>query len=591
MGLVSANGKETQLQTGLSRTLERPRVASQSPNRPVFPSFVTNRAKLLACTPQRSSPIAPEANSHGLAATLAQRPGEGHEAFFKRRALVYKDLERSENENDRTNRLIRVAVASRQRCPGRHAAVYEWNFGERSGSGTRRLVAPEELQKAWMKYLDSHRQYDAWTNEWDLNVEFDLVLRYPEDQSKRVVFVCGPHTDVLSTVGSATPVSIPYRYTSIETMSAEAILQLRYGYHLSALMSHPSSTSPCFPSAFLMYLGFIGARKHERIDSNIYHVVQKLEAECVNQLHPRILDIQNDLHPDHQRFLPYARNMSFEFQRLHRTVDRPWYRISCKETDIPLVDLIVGSAVDLLTILRHGGVSTVPDIIAFLVHSGISWTASLKEPRHEPAPPPSRDTAWQPELASFAAYVHKRSELLKDPAIARAALMHGGLIWRLAKDHIDVPLLPPCPPRAHFSHQLPNGMYLHYDQLSDDEIDIICGVYHVAGTQLSWFPVPTTWSECNLGFWTADAESWYQSHVHRCMRGMPCQAPSYWSSSDALLKRSTGLKIFRKMEVLSQQFIDAYFEDDHPCEAVPISVLPVSFVVISSNFRCAYPLM
>lgn len=558
MGIV-ADGKNMQLETDFSETLKRPRVASHPHDRLVSPSFVTKRARFLVQTPPRSSPFgrgSPEADFCGLAATLAQRPGEGHQAFFKRRALVYKDLERTENESDRTNRLIRVAIASRQRCPGRNAAVYEWIAGERAGHRTRTLLAPEQLQKVWMKYLDSHRRYDAWTNEWDLNIEFDLELRYPEDVREYSISVRWLHAHVSLTAEGPTSVSIFSKRTSVEIISAEGILQLRYGYHLSVLVSDSLSTSPCIRPVFLRYLSFIGARTLGHIDSNIYQVIQRLEAECINKRRPHILDIQNDLHPDHQRFLPYARNMSFDFQRLHSSkADRPWYRITCKAGGIPVADPIVGSAIDLLTALRHRSISTIPDMIAFFVHSGISWTAALRQPRREPAPPPPHDTAWQPGPQSFIAYVRKRAELLKDPAVARAALMHGGLIWRLVKEHVDVAVLPPCPPRAHFSHRLPNGMYLHYDQLSDDEIDIICGVYHVAGTQLSYFPVPSTWSEYSLGFWTADAEDWYQSHVHRCMTGMPCQAPSFWSSPNALLKRSTGLKIFRKMEALSQQFV------------------------------------
>ncbi|KAJ6556696.1 hypothetical protein B0H10DRAFT_1711546, partial [Mycena sp. CBHHK59/15] len=65
------------------------------------------------------------------------------------------------------------------------------------------------------------------------------------------------------------------------------------------------------------------------------------------------------------------------------------------------------------------------------------------------------------------------------------------------------------------------------DHLTDDEIDLICGVYHVATgfdrnairaeqlSTLSWWPKPATFdvSALNVGWWTPACEAFYQRRL------------------------------------------------------------------------------
>ncbi|KAK0460480.1 uncharacterized protein EV420DRAFT_1249687, partial [Desarmillaria tabescens] len=82
--------------------------------------------------------------------------------------------------------------------------------------------------------------------------------------------------------------------------------------------------------------------------------------------------------------------------------------------------------------------------------------------------------------------------------------------------------------------------------LTDDQIDIICGVYKVEWEDkgqsqtdhrvqltedVSWFPKPMAWKGCGLdvGFWSVDAESWYQHRVTRYLGGdFKCENQTQW---------------------------------------------------------------
>ena len=80
----------------------------------------------------------------------------------------------------------------------------------------------------------------------------------------------------------------------------------------------------------------------------------------------------------------------------------------------------------------------------------------------------------------FVAYERVRERFFQHPH-ARAALLEGGIIWRLAMEHLDSQdaLRGPSDSANDFgdSISLPNGTELVDDSLTDDERDLICGTY------------------------------------------------------------------------------------------------------------------
>ncbi|KAF8145071.1 hypothetical protein K438DRAFT_1475847, partial [Mycena galopus ATCC 62051] len=66
------------------------------------------------------------------------------------------------------------------------------------------------------------------------------------------------------------------------------------------------------------------------------------------------------------------------------------------------------------------------------------------------------------------------------------------------------------------------------ETLTDDEIDVICGVYHVATggdlayiTSRSWWPRPPAFakSALNVGWWTPACEHFYQGRLQKFNAG------------------------------------------------------------------------
>ncbi|KDR65543.1 hypothetical protein GALMADRAFT_23763, partial [Galerina marginata CBS 339.88] len=65
------------------------------------------------------------------------------------------------------------------------------------------------------------------------------------------------------------------------------------------------------------------------------------------------------------------------------------------------------------------------------------------------------------------------------------------------------------------------------DQLSEEELDLICGTYRVAtgkGAQTSmcsWFPRANVWASTgyNVGYWNRECEDWYINRVGSILDG------------------------------------------------------------------------
>ncbi|KAF8588024.1 hypothetical protein K439DRAFT_1296221, partial [Ramaria rubella] len=69
---------------------------------------------------------------------------------------------------------------------------------------------------------------------------------------------------------------------------------------------------------------------------------------------------------------------------------------------------------------------------------------------------------------------------------------------------------------------------LYDDEISDTEMDLICGVYRIYTGMLkqqcsedSWWPKHSQWAACslNMGYWTSSCEVWFQIRLEEIRRG------------------------------------------------------------------------
>ncbi|KAG1899886.1 uncharacterized protein F5891DRAFT_894264, partial [Suillus fuscotomentosus] len=135
---------------------------------------------------------------------------------------------------------------------------------------------------------------------------------------------------------------------------------------------------------------------------------------------------------------------------------------------------------------------------------------------------------WQPDKVEYMDYECRRNRLLKLPHV-RVAVAQGGILWRICKQELasDIPS-GPSKDVQFFSDMSPDAPCDHlFDTLSKQEIDILCGVYHVLtdrGEQtsiMSWWPTPQLWSSSGLdmGYWTHSAEQMFQLRLKMIRQG------------------------------------------------------------------------
>ncbi|THH18914.1 hypothetical protein EW146_g2136 [Bondarzewia mesenterica] len=94
----------------------------------------------------------------------------------------------------------------------------------------------------------------------------------------------------------------------------------------------------------------------------------------------------------------------------------------------------------------------------------------------------------------------------------------------------------------------PRDQALWDDALSEDELDLICGVYQVYTeredqvSHSSWWPKHSTWQDSGLdcGYWSPFCEVWFKNHFEDIMRGTnTIKTASQWANSLRYYKKPT----------------------------------------------------
>ena len=232
------------------------------------------------------------------------------------------------------------------------------------------------------------------------------------------------------------------------------------------------------------------------------------------------VDIDKCIYGDHIMYILRPRN-------LHPSQDTAW-------------ELVLPDAASALECVRRQLGPHSISLAEHLVKRGIQfWT--LSRPVVDPvltSPGAPRDdislgyrsVGYVPDMADYAVYRASLANFLHQPH-ARAALLKGGIIWRIAREFLDhdVVLMGPSQSTLYGMRAIFNceGTNFCDDQLTEDELDLICGVYKVytgSGTQCadcSWWPKQSVWELCglNVGYWSSDCEIWFQSHLATIRQG------------------------------------------------------------------------
>lgn len=226
--------------------------------------------------------------------------------------------------------------------------------------------------------------------------------------------------------------------------------------------------------------------------------------------------------------------------------------------------------VSAVEVLRRGWGPSKLDVVNELSRRGVEFaTLTFRPwPPVQSLPPhlcfPVAFFGYKPTKDDYARYETSRERILRGSR-GRVALMKGGIVWRLAVETLGLEQLFTDPNVfAPVQFQIPVvGGTLVDDDLSDDELAMICGVHCIINskfirnkfkiiwvldrlTQLvdhslrsgvsdsSWWPKYSTWrgSGFDYGYWTWDNELWFRerrAHVQAGNAGV--KTAGQWKAS------------------------------------------------------------
>lgn len=188
------------------------------------------------------------------------------------------------------------------------------------------------------------------------------------------------------------------------------------------------------------------------------------------------------------------------------------------------------------------------EISRHLLHQGIAFHTLLRLRKIPKSPilrtfsPSIRSAGYVFTVQDFDLYVHRRDSLLRSPR-GRAALLKGGIVWRLAVGIIGIdeclegPSIETVVHRRGLIHPTADpDLDLCDDDLSLPELDLICGVYEcmtgIPGqTSIkSWFPLHSTWATAAcLHFWSDRNHFEFERRTNEILGGGQPLTATQWA--------------------------------------------------------------
>ncbi|KAJ3862567.1 hypothetical protein EV359DRAFT_83218 [Lentinula novae-zelandiae] len=421
-------------------------------------------------------------------------PNEDLFSFIKRRDAQRLQAISSETAVERQSRLSREKNAEKDRALGRKGArVYYWDLVE--GVRVRTAVGRSNYEDIWERYGSRQRHYDSVADEWEVCTDLDPDdgpddSRYDDDNDDSDCFISvqthmNEETD--HNVGTASSGSYLARLHPNKRTEADS---LNYGfsekiedvaYHRFGFLKQrpPDNRNVVLKSqVWSKVLGLIGCGRSPPSPGPDDHVKLQL-CNFITQLMDTV-DLRNapqmyDLAVRNSLMrppVPFEVNVLFSFNGVYYLIqaqgatDHEPYLIALRSAATvmeiarrewgPKTENIITS-----TLLGNTGLSPVVDLLCWacvLLHSNQHYKTTV--------------------VMRF---------FVTRSARGRAALLAGGIISRLAQEVVDVNDVCNGPT----GHALQEGEYslcvwemgqnraFWDDQLTNEEMDLICGSYEV----------------------------------------------------------------------------------------------------------------
>ncbi|KAF7349165.1 hypothetical protein MVEN_01438800 [Mycena venus] len=494
---------------------------------------------------QAFSPVSVAPKPFAVEKYSGQRPGEEMATFLARRKASNDAYMLKETPQQKTARLQREAHAATGQVPGKSskaARVFVWE--EIDGNLIRQAVGRKNYEDRWDDFTPSQRVYDSIHNEWDLCENFgplddqDLAHDDWDDDGLDDEVPLLPDNENLTRTGPHTSQSDLHRIFSVsqskpdpplvfEILPAErqAYLQFRY------IASGAATAAAQIPLPTFKVTAKALGDKDLVLPANDTRLrtffAQLKNASRLDMISPDLLDFHSPSSDINQVWEMDVASF------VHAGIT--YYVVKQYDTPGPFV-IVLSNATATLEIVRNGWGPDIASVARQLFLRGIPFQLCIKD---SIVPLPREDLylkrysglgyrpqGYQPNLLDYAAYTNFRDRFLMT-ARGHAALRYGG---------VDALLGPSDDVTYHGAHLINKRFDETYwdDQLTADELDLICGVYHVATgqtdpngienqqtTTISWWPRPVYFekSGLNVGWWSPACQAFYQRRLSQINHG------------------------------------------------------------------------
>ena len=435
-----------------------------------------------------------------LAARLSHVKTRPWSAFFEARDVRNKEKAAKETSEAREARLNRE-----RKPPQNKVEVYIWDWSEEDPLQLvrTRVTTNKERKDALGSFSSSQSVYNSWSNEWDLCEYFG-----PSDDDEDEDSLDGfeEHNDpdsrdneIAHAAYIVSCIQGPAPFPSHDSLTA-----------VDAADPSPVNISFDLLDYLSTHYGFVYPLSHQKIsvDNEAWDNCMKALGRFAGPHNPPLLDfpesiihfikaLQSPSGPNSDEFDCFPDNrITIKTSRLFRDIVRiekffvvqphafepnsfPW---SIALYDVPQALYVFRlllknshTSAALAHILLEEGVAfrTVQPLRDVYSRSSLDDIVTIV---------PIRLSDYIFKASDYDVYVHHHAMILSSPR-GRAALLRGGIVGRLAREHlaIDSACLGPSSSvtvhRVGFNIVDGDGMKYWDDELTDDEIDVICGLH------------------------------------------------------------------------------------------------------------------
>ncbi|KAJ7696329.1 hypothetical protein B0H17DRAFT_1198244 [Mycena rosella] len=423
----------------------------------------------------------------------AQKENETVQDFFARRTARNQRKMEKENSVDRQRRTQRATHAEKGGIPSK-ARVFFWE--EQDGHYIRQPGGRGSYADLWREYPRRQRRFDPFSNEWDLCELFEgndsIFGESPgkvsarddddnddddDDDLQEFAYLMPPATQLPRGMEQH-PHDVemaPIEECNLAEASQKCVNLV---YRKFGLV--PRTEEPVYESSAQNLL--------TTLEKRFGFVMQASpDGRSVNDIDKALLDYHQ---PEHFTRPP----SSFEFQReLLKSMRNPlkhmhYYVLRKIGSGIGSEVILIPRATDLLEVLRQGWGPDIRDVATHFLARDVSEPTLVHRTKGFKRDITSglgfRPNNYEFDEHDYKAYTTQRDFQLLHTPRGRVALQYGGIIARLARSEVldddffrgfsdDIYDLGDCL----WDEKSPHAYW--HDILSDREIDLLCGVYHL----------------------------------------------------------------------------------------------------------------